>query len=63
MCVESNDKIQSAKKEFDAIAENETANFKITLLEKHLMESREAQQELKQQELELRDKPAAGGQN
>ena len=55
MCVESNDKIQSAKKEFDAIAENETANFKITLLEKHLMESREAQQELKQQELELRD--------
>lgn len=59
MCVESNDKIQSAKKEFDAIAENETANFKITLLEKHLMESREAQQELKQQELELRDKQLA----
>ena len=57
--MESNDKIQSAKKEFDAIAENETANFKITLLEKHLMESREAQQELKQQELELRDKQLA----
>ena len=57
MCVESNDKIQSAKKEFDAIAENETANFKITLLEKHLMESREAQQELKQ--LELRGKQLA----
>ena len=53
--MESNEKMQNAKKEFDQIAENETANFKITLLEKHLMESREAHLELKQQELELRD--------
>ena len=57
--MESNEKMQNAKKEFDQIAENETANFKITLLEKHLMESREAHLELKQQELELRDKQLA----
>ena len=58
--MESNEKMQNAKKEFDQIAENETANFKITLLEKHLMESREAHLELKQRGAgRLRDKQLA----
>lgn len=57
--MEDNTKGFDSKKEFDAIADSETANLKITLLEKHLMESREAALELKRQELELRDKQLA----
>lgn len=46
----------SSKAEFDAIFEKEEANYKITLLEKHLMESREEYNRLKEEELALRAK-------
>lgn len=46
----------SSKAEFDAIFEKEEANYKITLLEKHLMESREEYNRLKEEELALREK-------
>lgn len=47
---------KTAKGEFDVIFEKEDARYKVTLLEKHLMESREEFNRLKQEELELREK-------
>ena len=47
---------KSAKGEFDAIYEREDARFKVTLLEKHLIESREEFNRLKAEELELRER-------
>ena len=48
--------IKNAKGEFDAIYEREDARYKVTLLEKHLMESREEFNRLKEEELALREK-------
>ena len=50
---------KSAKGEFDVIFEKEDARYKVTLLEKHLMESREEFNRLKEEELALRDKQVA----
>ena len=47
---------KNAKSEFDAIYEREDARYKVTLLEKHLMESREEFNRLKEEELALRQK-------
>ncbi len=47
---------KSAKGEFDAIYEREDERYKVTLLEKHLMESREEFNKLKEEELALREK-------
>lgn len=47
---------KSAKGEFDVIFEKEDARYKVTLLEKHLMESREEFNRLKEEELALREK-------
>ncbi|MBO4860960.1 MAG: hypothetical protein J5530_05395 [Clostridia bacterium] len=48
--------VKNAKSEFDAIYEREDARYKVTLLEKHLMESREEFNRLKEEELALRQK-------
>ncbi|NLN55938.1 MAG: hypothetical protein GX148_06545 [Clostridiales bacterium] len=45
-----------SKAQFDAVFEKEEANYKISLLEKHLMESREEYNRLKDEELALRAK-------
>ena len=50
------DEKSKAQSEFNLIHENDLANYKISLLEKHLMESRESVAEIKRQELELREK-------
>jgi ABC-type multidrug transport system fused ATPase/permease subunit len=48
----------TARSEFEAIFEREDSNHKVTLLEKHLLESREEFNRLKAEELELRKKQA-----
>ncbi len=48
--------VGAAKTEFNNIFIREEANYKITLLEKHLMESRDEYNKLKEEELALRAK-------
>lgn len=50
------DNKKSAKSEFEAVYEKEDARYKVTLLEKHLMECREEYNQLKQEELALRER-------
>ncbi len=48
------EKKTSAKEEFDTVFQKEQTEFKVTLLEKHLIESRDEFNRLKEEELKLR---------